>query len=596
MKSFLIPKQCFSSTSLKRGLSFKAYSDGNESNKISFGKAFLTVLLGTSATGTLWFFDKEKNDEGFRRAVRLYSIAGPVVMKYRYTEYKYKLPWIRNNVSESEREKEWKDLHRQYAPEIKKLIDELQGMYVKYGQLATGLTNTFDSIWIEELRKLEDQCTPQPLSRVYKTIEEETGKEVNEVFSYFEEKPLGSASIGQVHRAVLKDSGKEVCVKVQYPDSKRLFAKDMETIRGFMLLFGPEHVIVLDELSRSTKNEFDYRKEAQALQKVNENMVKAKLVPQEAIIPLPYPEYCTERLLVMEYLKGPKLYEGLRPYMKKLAEEEGLTIEEFEDRERIRINEEGIPGPYDGPSASQIQRYKTFLRWRNRVENFAISIYNRTIGLVLGKKEFYKLIEPPNAPRIMDTLMRIHGHQVLVNGVFNADPHPGNFLLLKDDKIGLIDYGSTKELNRNERLNAAILYAALGRKDKTMLMRMIRACGYKSKYMNPDVIFDFTRLGYDTFGRDLTGEKNVQQFVDELYQKDPYEQAPDNLVMVQFLSMRIRALGMQLGHPVVCSTYWGQLAEQVLQEEGYPYDKLTDEQLAKLNEGVNIAKGAAASM
>eukprot|EP00965_Chrysotila_dentata_P000622 19867-Pleurochrysis_carterae.AAC.1 len=63
----------------------------------------------------------------------------------------------------------------------------------------------------------------------------------------------------------------------------------------------------------------------------------------------------------------------------------------------------------------------------------------------------------------MDTLMRVHGTQLLVDGVFNADTHAGNFLLMPDDRVALIDYGATKRLSTQERLSACYLYAALRR-------------------------------------------------------------------------------------------------------------------------------------
>jgi aarF domain-containing kinase len=122
----------------------------------------------------------------------------------------------------------------------------------------------------------------------------------------------------------------------------------------------------------------------------------------------------------------------------------------------------------------------------------------------------------------MDTLMRVHGHELLVDGCFNADPHAGNFLLLPDDRIGLIDYGATKTLTREERLITCIMYAALARKDSQMILDVSVASGYKSKHMDKDVIMKLVRLGFDTFGRDLLGDKNTQQFIDELYAKDPY--------------------------------------------------------------------------
>ena len=118
--------------------------------------------------------------------------------------------------------------------------------------------------------------------------------------------------------------------------------------------------------------------------------------------------------------------------------------------------------------------------------------------------------------------MRVHGHELLVDGCFNADPHAGNFLLLPDDRIGLIDYGATKTLTREERLITCIMYAALARKDSQMILDVSVASGYKSKHMDKDVIMKLVRLGFDTFGRDLLGDKNTQQFIDELYAKDPY--------------------------------------------------------------------------
>ena len=196
------------------------------------------------------------------------------------------------------------------------------------------------------------------------------------------------------------------------------------------------------------------------------------------------------------------------------------------------------------------------------------------------------------APRVMDTLMRVHGHELLVDGIFNADPHAGNFLLLPDDRIGLIDYGATKTLTREERVMTCIVYAALARNDSEMILDVSVASGYKSKHMRKDVIMKLVRLGFDTFGRDLLGDKNTQQFLDELYAEDPYEEVADNLVMAQFLSIRLRTVAMQMGHPVVCSHYWGKLAEKALEDEGLPYSYWNFDTLkAFMTDNVRIAKG-----
>ena len=151
-------------------------------------------------------------DEGFRRALRVYYEFGPVVAAYRMEEYKHKFMPPKN---EEEREAAWKRLDEKNATRCVKVLGELQGMYVKYGQTAAGFTNTLGDAWCRELRTLEDTVPPRSASVVRRTIEEETGKRLEDVFSSFDEEPLGSASIGQVHRATLRDDGRTVAVKVR---------------------------------------------------------------------------------------------------------------------------------------------------------------------------------------------------------------------------------------------------------------------------------------------------------------------------------------------------------------------------------------------
>ena len=86
-----------------------------------------------------------------------------------------------------------------------------------------------------------------------------------------------------------------------------------------------------------------------------------------------------------------------------------------------------------------------------------------------------------------------------------SDPHGGNFILLSDGRIGLIDYGSTKHFTRNERLSACLLYAALKRKDEAKLFQMCEIGGYKSKYGKKDVLYKLIQFGYNDWSNDLTG-------------------------------------------------------------------------------------------
>ena len=173
------------------------------------------AIVGASAAAATY---KYCTDPGFERAVRLYTSLGPVVVHYRCIEFRQR--WLASSPANAEAE--WQALDRRYAASSVRTLESLQGMYTKYGQIGAGMTNTFSHIWIEELRKLEDKVPPRSAEVVMQTIAEETGKEVSATFSYFDPEPLGSASIGQVHRAVLASDGTEVAVKVQYPVRCRL--------------------------------------------------------------------------------------------------------------------------------------------------------------------------------------------------------------------------------------------------------------------------------------------------------------------------------------------------------------------------------------
>jgi aarF domain-containing kinase len=293
-------------------------------------------------------------------------------------------------------------------------------MYSKYGQTAAGFTNTFSDTWVQELRKLEDRVPARSIDVVQQTILQETGQPASELFSAFDEVPLGSASIGQVHRATLKD-GREVAVKVQYPDSERLFRKDMATIRTFFRVVAPEQLFSLNELEKQNALELDYRNEAASLVEVGENMRRHGFAPAEVVVPQPLSALSTKRMLVMELLPGPKLIDGLRAYGRVMAAKQGRTLEQLEAEMRQRFDEHGAPSKYSGPTARQIAAYLAWLRFWDGVRNIGVSAFNHTIGVPLRRRlEHRHSTMPPNAPLLIDTLMRVHGAQLLLDGVFNA--------------------------------------------------------------------------------------------------------------------------------------------------------------------------------
>ena len=83
------------------------------------------------------------------------------------------------------------------------------------------------------------------------------------------------------------------------------------------------------------------------------------------------------------------------------------------------------------------------------------------------------------------------------------------------------------------------------------------------------------------------------QFIDSLHSTDPLEEAADNLVMAALLSVRLRSVALSLGHPVVCSEYWGQVAERALEAEGLPYHTWDEAQMRRELDVTNISMSRA---
>jgi aarF domain-containing kinase len=557
----------------------------------------LATMGGTLGYGAYQY----QTDEGSRRAVQAYSAFVPVVVHYRWLEAQ--ATYLGDYVSITD--ENYRVLDEKYAVPTVRKLGELQGMYCKYGQTAAGFTNTLGDAWIVELRKLENKVPPRSFGCIKETIETETGLKLEEIFEFVDPVPLGSASIGQVHEAVLRkqdEHGKttphRVAVKVQYPEAQVLFKGDMRTIRRMCEYLAPEQLVMLTAIEKQNATELDYTHEEANLRTIHKNMKKHGFLPQQVVVPKPIPlpvapsKPPSTRVLVMELVPGQKLIDGIHDYWRVWAKNHGTTLEQLEQEAREKIEKEGIPNKYDGPSASKLVWYQRWLKAKDALGNLPIALYNTGVRKLVGGEAipYQHSILPPNIPRIVDSLMRVHGYQLFSDGFFNADPHGGNFMLLPDGRIGLIDLGSTKKLTKNERLSACLLYAAIARKDEKMLFDLCEIGGYKSKHGDKEVLMKLILFGYDSWGKDLMGNANIQTFMDELKKKDPWEEVPDNLIMAQFMSIRLRSLALGMNHPVRCSEYWAPIAEEILEKEGHPYESWDYQKMVQYMPKMSIQK------
>ena len=193
---------------------------------------------------------------------------------------------------------------------LRDMLDELGPTFVKFGQLLSTRPDIVPPDIIAELRGLQDDVRPFPYADVETTIREDLGQPIERLFTEFDERPLAAASIGQVHRATLPN-GRRVVVKVQRPNAPRQIEADLalmyqaaklakERIRALDFIDTNE---IVDEFSRSIRQELDYRLEARNADAFHKNFAAHPHVS----VPRVYWTYTRSRVLTLEYLDGVQL-------------------------------------------------------------------------------------------------------------------------------------------------------------------------------------------------------------------------------------------------------------------------------------------------
>jgi Predicted unusual protein kinase len=198
---------------------------------------------------------------------------------------------------------------------IRLVLQELGPAFVKLGQIASTRPDLLPEEIIVELEKLQDRVPPFSFQEVCGIVRDELGDEWHNLFQRLEELPLAAASIGQVHRAVLR-SGENVAVKVQRPNIAGVIETDLEILQDLAAL--AEHRLewakaykirdMVDEFSKALRAELDYTIEYRNAEKMAGQFGSDPAV----YVPKVFFEYSTKKVLTMEYIEGVKLNDPVK--------------------------------------------------------------------------------------------------------------------------------------------------------------------------------------------------------------------------------------------------------------------------------------------
>lgn len=304
---------------------------------------------------------------------------------------------------------------RGMTPEkLRHILEDLGPTFVKLGQVMSMRPDFLPHEYCDEFMKLQNGAKPLPFSTIIEVIEQEYSRRWNKVFSSIDEEVLGSASIAQVHRAVLT-TGERVVVKVQRPGIYKVMARDMVLLkRASRLVRVVSHSqdvidfdMVLEEMWGIAKQEMDFLIEADHIEEFRH------LNQDEAFVTCPnvYRNLTTQHILVMEYVDG------------------------------VRIDD------FDGLRARGVD----------------ITLLGRRLG-----ENYVK--------------------QIIEDGYFHADPHPGN-IWVRGGRIVWLDLGMMGRLSNRDRTAIRKAVIALANHDTFEMKTAVLALGVPRGHINHTALY-----------------------------------------------------------------------------------------------------------
>ncbi|WP_338018301.1 ABC1 kinase family protein [Streptomyces taklimakanensis] len=303
------------------------------------------------------------------------------------------------------------------ARSLRLALEEAGATFVKLGQVLSSRYDLLPDVFVDELSSLQHEVSPEPWPDIERVLAEDLGASPAEVFAEFDPEPLAAGSMAQVHRARLRD-GQAVAVKVQRPGARQIVERDLDILFRISDMLerhtGWGRTVGSRELAQgfadSLHEELDFRTEAR-----NTMAVAANAAPSEDV--------------------GPAGGDG-----------------------------DGTTGSPEGRSPGTTPRVR-FPRVHRELCGERVLVVEWLDGVTLNRADAVIDARGLDRGELARDLLGCLLGQIMSEGVFHADPHPGNVLVLEDGRLGLVDFGSVGRIDQMLRSSLRNLLLAIDRSD-----------------------------------------------------------------------------------------------------------------------------------
>lgn len=608
-----------------------------------FARGAAAVVGSTAAVATICCtFPEQTHTQGLQRQAYFWSRLLPVVADY-YWHFGQHSPrnWQPSNKDaetgndddsdfKTTRSKRQEELHAKHAPAVLQIMLDLKGLYIKLGQVLSVTALPIPQTYRQYFKTLQsDVPGHESFALVQDVLRRELQvDDLDTVFAYIDPEPCGAASIGQAHRAVLKRNHadddneqsttpqqKDVILKVQYPAAAWQVPADIGCVGQLLQLcvwtgVMPQQAATLSfaEFARQFLAELDYEAELQNLQETYDSSLhpKSPYVRHGVVVPQPFAEFSSRRVICMEYLPGDKLETTALRQLQALGIDTSGGISRLVGRvARQSTQRQGLPAVNLASSAASLQREPPmWLSWLASVGQrigqlmgvdnafYALRISQQLLlwstGLTARSMQWAAPVLPASwnawsARRLqlqqqavglsqtkawMDALMDVHGYQIFEQGLFNADCHPGNILVVPDEtedghkkqqqRLGLIDYGQCKRLTASEQARVAQLVLSVARDESDeRIANAFRKLGVKTQNDSTEFLSEMARLMFGLFET----QHMQHAYHRRLHQLDRITYFPNELSMVYRCALLLRGLAVSLQINPSIAQHWKSHAQ-----------------------------------